>query len=283
MRLRATSALLATTLVTTAAADAPQVGQVHELRLQYKSSGTNSEGGSSSSSGNDGVSERTVAVRDGGIEYEYDLPAGVPAQDRQRYWQFPARVFQPADGPLQLLNRAELERRLTKWLADAKIDRAMCGRWYFTWNAFQIECDPDTVLTTIGRFRPWPAAWRAGALYRDPRAEEAVPLKPKPGANGLTATLAIDPDAVRRERAQSDLITAEISGKPPPSREDALRAHAKDNVSGTITVTFEADTAGEPRRMTRVTTLTIKESDGTSNTDTTTETLERRLVPPARP
>ena len=60
--------------------------------------------------------ERVIALRDSGVELEFDLPEGTSAEDRTRNWQFPARVLKSSDQPLQLLNGAELEARVQDWL-----------------------------------------------------------------------------------------------------------------------------------------------------------------------
>ena len=60
--------------------------------------------------------------------------------------------------------------------------------------------------------------------------------------------------------------------------EEALRERVKDTVSGTISVTFETSPTGGVRRRTTVAKLEIKRPDGRLETQTTTETLERRLV-----
>jgi hypothetical protein len=87
----------------------------------------------------------------------------------------------------------------------------------------------------------------------------------------------VDPDAVRRGRAESDVVVGEIM-KKPVSLDAALRERAREIVSGTISVTFETDPTGIVRRRTKVTKLYIKGPDGRSETETVTETLERRLI-----
>ena len=62
--------------------------------------------------------------------------------------------------------------------------------------------------------------------------------------------LEADPAAVRRARAEADVATGEIMQKPV-TLEAALRERAKEQVSGTISVTFETDTAGNIRKRTR--------------------------------
>jgi hypothetical protein len=85
----------------------------------------------------------------------------------------------------------------------------------------------------------------------------------------------VDPDAVRRARAESDVVVGEIVRKPV-TLDAALHERAKETISGTISVAFETDSAGNARRRTKVTKLDIEEPDGRSETQTVTETLERR-------
>jgi hypothetical protein len=87
----------------------------------------------------------------------------------------------------------------------------------------------------------------------------------------------IDPDAVRRRRAESDVAVGEILNKSVPL-DTALRKRARETVSGTISVAFETDSAGNVRRKTKVTKLDIKGPDGLSETETITEMLERRPI-----
>jgi len=84
----------------------------------------------------------------------------------------------------------------------------------------------------------------------------------------------VDPDAVRRARAESDVVVGEIMNKPV-SLDAALRERAMEIISGTISVAFETDPAGNVRRRTKVAKLG---PDGRSETQTVTATLERRLI-----
>jgi hypothetical protein len=87
----------------------------------------------------------------------------------------------------------------------------------------------------------------------------------------------IDPNAVRRARAESDVMVGEIMRKPKTT-DAALRERVKETVSGTISVAFQTDAAGTVRRRTKVTKLDIKLPDGGSETEAVTEALERRLI-----
>ncbi len=257
-----------------------QAGQVFEISRDVEAAEHGADGSNSSSSDRDTLEVRVVGASQLGLELEYDLPKGTSAEDRTRQWQFPARILKPPSGPLQLLNRPELATRAAAWLKAAGMTDVACGHWYFTWNAFQIECDPQSVLGTIDGFDLGAENLAAGALYRDPEALSPAPLRAKaaaPGSTVLYVEMAIDPDAVRQDRAQVDVVTAEIMRKPI-TLETALRAHSADEISGTIAVTFEIDAGGHVKRQTKVVTLSIKGPDGRLRTRTATQTLERRLV-----
>ena len=259
---------------------APKVGEEYEISKRYETSQQTSDGSSGSSRGRDTILERVIGVREGGLELEYDLPKNATAEDRARSWQFPVRVFRPINGSMQLLNRPELEARVEGWLKAAGWTRAVCGRWIFTWNAFRIECDPQSVIKAVEAFDLRSADLREGAPYQETEARGPGTLTRKAaGPNGATfaVVMEIDPDAVRRARADSDVAVGEIVRKPV-TLDAALRERAKESVSGTISVTFDTDSAGNVRWRTKVTKVETKGPDGRSERQTVTETVERRAV-----
>ena len=259
---------------------APKVGEEYEISKRYETSQQTSDGSSGSSRGRDAILERVIGVREGGLELEYDLPKDATAEDRARSWQFPVRVFRPTNGSMQLLNRPELEARVEGWLNAAGWTRAVCGRWIFTWNVFRIECDPQSVIKTVEAFDLRSADLREGSPYHETEARGPGTLTRKAaGPNGATFTVVmeIDPDAVRRARADSDVVVGEIMRKPV-TLDAALRERAKENISGTISVTFDTDSAGNVRWRTKVTNVETKGPDGRSESQTVTETVERRPV-----
>ena len=69
----------------------------------------------------------------------------------------------------------------------------------------------------------------------------------------------------------------EILNKPL-TLEAALAKHASDDISGTISVTFDTDASGQVWRRKTVTVVKIKKRDGQSDTQTTTTTLERHRL-----
>ena len=276
------AALLLPAIVAPAGAltPAPQVGDTYEITLTRDSAQLGSDRSSGSSHDKDAIIERVIGLRADGVELEYDLPKAATAEERAGNWQFPAQVFKPFAGPAQLLNAPELEARVDGWLKAAGWPRTACGHWIFTWNAFRIECDPQSVIKTVESFDLTSADLREGAPYQETEALGSAKLARKPaGPDGtiFSAEMPVDPDAVRRARAESDVVVGEIMNKPV-SLEAALLERAREIVSGTISVTFEMDPAGNVRSRTKVTKLDIKGPDGRSETRTVTETLERRLI-----
>jgi hypothetical protein len=179
-----------------------------------------------------------------------------------------------------LLNRGELEARIDPWLTAAGLTRAACGRRVFTWTVFRIECDPQSAIKLLEAFDLRLPDLRDGAPYRAPEARRPGRVRRKaagPDAASFEVVLAIDPDAVRRARAEADVAVSEIVG-PPVTLDAALRRRAKESISGTIRVTFDVDAAGNLRRRTTVTRRTIKGPDGRSESETLTETVERQLT-----
>lgn len=255
--------------------------QEYELSVSYITSEQASDGSSSGSSrGRETYLERVVAVRADGLELMYDLPKNATAEERARVWQLPARIFKPVTGPAQLLNAAELEARLQTWLKAAKWTRADCGRWVFTWNAFRIECDPQSALRMIEAVDLRSVDLRAGAAYHDPDARAPGVLTRKAAGSGgasFTASMPIDPDSVRRARAEADVSVGELM-RQPVQLDAALAKRAKESFSGTVVISFETNTTGEPIRRTRTTRIETKQPGGVVRTDLKTETVERRRL-----
>ncbi|MFI4933390.1 MAG: hypothetical protein ACHP7N_02120 [Caulobacterales bacterium] len=284
MRILAIATLLlkASAVCATPAGHELRAGDVFEISRDIESSSKTTGGESTgSSTDRDTIEERVIATSQAGLELQYDLPKGTTAEDRARQWQLPASVLKLPNGPLQLLDGAELAGRVAAWLKAAGLTEAACGHWYFTWNAFRIECDPNSVIKTLEGFDLGPDDMAEGVLYRDPEALGSAPVKRtavSPGGEVFHVALAVDPDAVRRDLAQSDVAVGEISRRPV-TYEEALRARSNEDISGTIDITFETDPAGHVLRQTKVTTLNnMRGFMGRPEIRTSTETLERRLI-----
>jgi len=254
------------------------VGDQHEIIVSYETSQQGSDGSSGSSSGRDATLERVVAVSDLGTELEFDLPQDATAEERARVWQYPARVLQTSTGIMQLLNRSELEGRVDKWLASAGLTREMCGRWIFTWNAFRIECDPNSVIADLEAINLLAVDLHEGAMYRHPEALGSAPLfrtSDRAGGSKYSVKLDVDVDTVRRSRAEGDVAVGEIL-QQPVTLENALQKRSEETVTGTVEITFDVDAKGNPTRRTVVTTLETVKPDGVRETDRRTVTVERR-------
>lgn len=284
MKMTMTAGVLLLLLTTDGSAHAsspvPMAGEAYEITKSYVTSEQASDGSSGSSSGHDTFLERVIAVRDTNIELEYDLSKDATTEERARNWQFPARMLKPAHGPMQLLNAGELETRLDGWLKAGGWDRSICGRWIFTWDAFHINCDPQSIVKTIDEIDLRSHDLREGAPFQDALAlAPGVITKKAVGGKAITFTtiLKVNPVAVRRAWAEADVVIGEILQKPV-TLEAALHERAKEQVSGTISVSFETDAAGFVWKRTKVTKLELKRPDGASESRTATETVERHSV-----
>jgi hypothetical protein len=255
-------------------------GQEYEIRHSYETTEQTSDGNSNgSSSGHTTLAERVLAVRADGIELEYDLPDGATTEERGPEWRLPARVLKRANGQLHLLNGAELEARRDDWLKKAKLSTSACGSWYFTWNAFRVECDPQSIIATIEGYDLGPPL-REGAPYQLAGARGTGTIIKKASGRGNASfhvLLEVNPESVQRANAESDVVVGQMM-KKPVTLEAALRERAKESVSGTIAITFDTDCAGNPWRQRRVTKLVTKRADGVTETKTSTAVLEKRLV-----
>lgn len=280
--LRPLALLLSLLLLPTGEAIAEQwqdrAGDLYQVRLERVSE-TAGDGSSGNSRDVWTLTERVVALHEANVELEFDLPQESSAADRARSWQFPARVLLSPLGALQLLNETDLEARVGAWLQSGGLTREMCGRWIFTWTAIKIECDPQSVL---GMAEPFvrPNALRNGAPYSEIGMREPGLLQESRGTDGATfgAELQVDPDAVRRQRAETDVAVAEMLGDAPLTLETALEAHAAEQISGTLVVTFEADSDGRVTRKTSVATLEIVDEHGSRERVTTTQTIDWLLL-----
>jgi hypothetical protein len=249
-------------------------GEAYAVTQRYETTQDASDGSSGTSSGQDSWLERVVARQADGVELEYDLPADARPEDQARSWQFPMRVLRLPDGRLRLLNAAQLDERLTAWLKAAKWDRSACGRLIFTWTAFRIECDPQAMLTRLEQMDVTAQDLREGASYKTAAGREGRLVRD--GATFRT-TLAVDPDTIRRERAEADVGVGELNRKPI-SLAAAMQARSKEEVSGSMTVAWDVDEAGIARTRTTMTTIKVKRADGVVENWKVTEVVERRRL-----
>ena len=251
-----------------------QVGDAYEITTdrQAEQHGNYAESPRSTSTDRAAYVERVEEVRPGGTVLKYDLPQAATRAERASTWQFPFRVFKTNDGSLRLLDAPELQARVERWLKAAALPRTACGRLIFTWTAFRIECDPQSVVRWLETIT-LPERIDPQARFTTPDALAPAPLTRR-STGKLVATLAIDPEVIRRERARTDVDVAELMHKPL-TFDDALKAHAAETITGTITVSFDVEADGEVRRRTRARVVKTAWEDGRVDTKTMTDTLTR--------
>lgn len=259
-------------LAATAATSSPRVGDAFQITTdrEMEEHGNRGESSQGTSTDRDSYVERVVAERPDGVVLEYDLPADATPADRASNWQFPFRTLRARDGTNRLLNSAELEARIDPWLKAGGMTRAACGKLIFTWNAFRIDCDPQSTIRWLATVT-LPDRLQAGNFFTDPDARAPSVLR-QGSADRLMTTLAVDPAAIRRLRAQTDVGVAELMHKPL-TLETALNNHETETITGTITITFDLDATGQALGRTRVKVVQIAWANGRVDTQTVTETL----------
>ena len=258
-----------------------KVGDTYKVRLERESkrNGSASSGGSTSRTT---LTERVVELRADGIVLEFDLPADTSAKERAREWQFPARVLKRPDGSLELVNLDELEARSVAWLERAELDPSACGKWLFTWTAVKIECDPQSAIDLIQPFDLRQSNLVEGAMYQETGADgpsRIEMMRQESGGAIFTAKTEVDPDFMRRQRAEADLVVAEIMGDTVPTLDAAIQMRSLDRYSGSIVTEFETDAAGRVVRKTTVTEVMAEFPDRTVEHETTTQIVRREMVP----
>lgn len=264
--------LASAAVATASATPTPRIGDTFQISVDRETEayGNRDDSPRSTSTDRDSYVERIMAVRPDGIILEYDLPARVSARERATTWQFPFQVLKAPGGTLQLLNEPELAGRVNRWLKAAGMPRAVCGTLIFTWNAFRIECDPQSTIRWLTSVI-LPDNLEVGSPVNDPDAQAAVTLR-QGSENKLFATLQVDPAAIRRQRAETEVGVAELMHKSP-TIDAARKAHEVETITGTIAVTFDLDSEGRTRGRTRVRTVQIGWPNGRIETQTVTETL----------
>lgn len=272
--------LMCFTLAGGANAQPMEVGERYELMLEHNNEYTESDGSSGSSFGRDTITVRLVAKRDGGQELEYGLPDDANDRARLRHWQLPVRVFVAGDGTVTLLNRAELEARRDKFLEAAKLPAEACGHWIMTWNAFKIECDPQSVIDMVAGFELQPRSYGDGVQISLQGASGSVAMQCTPADGGrsiCTATLPVDVEAARAGLAEADVAIGEMTGKPV-SLADALAARRTTEISGTIETIFDAGVDGVVIKRTTISKVRVREADGMTKVSTSRSVLTRRKI-----
>ena len=258
----------------------PSRDAFYAITVSYENESKGEDGSSSSSRGANTYTERLVSAGPDGTVTEYDIWLD-EGEERPLYaWQFPFRV-QKSGGSRQLLNQDQMLARRDVWLEEAKISPEACGKHVFTWNVFKIECDPETALGFLDQLDIQVSGLPDEAVAEHPMARESgkfVLVRTNSQSGTYSAELAIDPDKLRQDRAESALVIAEIMGEEL-SFEEALAESADVEFDGTIVIELETDIFGDIRR--RTTTIRLEETgvDGLAEQSTSVRTVDREERP----
>jgi hypothetical protein len=103
--------------------------------------------------------------------------------------------------------------------------------------------------------------------------DTSVPTKPT-----YQVEMMINPEAVLRARANSDMVVGEVTGKPI-SFDVAYRDRSKEEISGTISITLELGGDAVVQRRTRVVKMRLIAADGSVENQVSTEITERLPAP----
>lgn len=256
----------------------PAVASAWEVTLAYEDSSRREDGSSESSSrGQTAVTERVLERDARGWLIEYGFPPDTSEEDRLREWQFPLRVFRSNSGDLVLANEAELQARADEWLERAKLSREACGTWYFTWNAFRVDCDPATALGIAEGYDLWLMDFvRTGKLGHEfatePRA--AVPTRDDAGNTIYTAALTIDPEKVRKSELKSQEIAATFYQDDAYLAEQVAKINASE-YAGSVLVIVTQGSDGIFHSVKTVSTLTVTLPEGERELRNSQRTLTR--------
>jgi len=188
-------------------------------------------------------------------------------------------ILRRTDGDLTILNHDELKLRSDTWLQSANIDSSLCGSWYFTWNAFQIVCDPNSVISLIKPLN-LRINLKNGELYSEPSAISENPLvllENNLNSRAYRVDLELDPNTIREEKAETNRIVSEISGTTSPLIKGKASGDPPPQYRGDIQITFRTNPAEQVMEKTSVATIVTSFADGRTEQETATTVIRRSL------
>lgn len=254
-------------------------GEWYRIAVSYETQ-TEGAGSSSSSRGRTVYSEQILSDSGDCTVKRFDI---VDEEGRERplaEWQWPVEVERCGNEARRMLNLPEMEARLATFLETADIPREACGRHYFTWNVFRIECDPQAVLPTIEAIDLGSLTLADGAEYAQsgiPRSATLVMVSADDGMITLRTEFAVDPVRFREETARTEVVVGDVMGEAV-SYKDALAQAQKMEVSGSIVITFEKATDMSSIRQSVVTRLIVEEPGDGQETRYSKVTTHRKRV-----
>ncbi|WOE74930.1 hypothetical protein [Alterisphingorhabdus coralli] len=257
-----------------------QEGDVYILSHAYETSSKSSDGSTGSSGGQTALIQRIVSIRSDGWVVEYDLPPETSEDARMWQWQFPFSVFRPHSGEWQLLGSEELIQRRDAWLASAEIPGEACGTYFFTWNAFKIECDLQSAIAIAKDYDTGLCEFGEGYSLDLPLIVGKLILESvNSGGDGpdLSGQADIAADAVRQSRAESDVISAQILGEEL-SLSEAMGRRSQETIAGTMTANIWIDENACLLKQVTASEVIITDVNSVTETRTATYTLTREPI-----
>lgn len=230
----------------------------------YRTQST-TNGGGGSSNGSNAVNIQRVVHADGSVHTTYAAPRENDAEpeSEQTIWYWPFTVVERTDGTRSLLDRPLINKRIDRFLQQAGWTRKDCGKWGFSWTAYQVECDPDFLLKLAESYRLPDKSLQTGAILNlgeEYPAIELICAETWAGIVTCTGTAPLDPERVRTSRAETAVAVASIRGEAL-TYDDAILAEQTTVIDGTFAAQVLVDNEGQTiARETVVQLLTLNAS-----------------------
>lgn len=252
----------------------------YEIVQSYETSSESDNGSSGSSSGSSVWIETVHRGADACVEKTFDS-VDAPGQTRPlAAWKLPVRVRQCGNAAPTIVNEDEMLARLEKFLEAVELTRDACGSYYFTWNVFQIDCDPKAALDFVRDVDLGEADISSGAEYVMPDSAGSAILATSRGDNAFVGTGKINTEFLRDQAAQTIKVLAELNGEEV-SDEDVMARLKNHQFSGGFTVEFEVDRLTGMITRTLTTETRTVDAEGVVETRKAIETTRRKRVEPA--
>ncbi len=249
-------------------AQAADGAEQYEIRIRYQTT-SEGEGSSGSSSGGNLYREDVYPAEGECRTRRFDV---VDDPERKRplgVWEMPVEVRDCAGQARVIANREAMVARRDAYLAAAKIPRESCGRYYFSWNVFKIECDPDAILETVAGIDLGSIRLEDGAVFTLPDTDTSVTLTVVPDAPAgqriFKGRRTIDPEMLREGAIETIMVVAEVRGKVV-TREEAMAQIAAHQFSGEAEVTLVEEPAAG--RITATFNGSVREVDAEGGVET---------------
>lgn len=261
-------------------AQASKGPETFEIAIRYE---TRSEGSGMSGSSRGGYLYREqIFASEGACRLRrFDVIDDPESPRPLALWEMPVEVRECEGQPAEIANREAMLERLNAFLSAAELPREACGRHYFTWNVFRIECDPDFALETVKRIDLGSLTIEDGAPFFVHDTGTRVKLKlvesRDQGLRRFIGSGAIDPKTLREQTAKTIMVVAEVSGEEV-SHEGAMAQIAEHRFSGEVSVTIVEDPVEERITLTVISETAETDAEGQTETRWREEITTREKV-----